>query len=65
MPHLSIVSRVLIKVGHENGLRVGRFDVLARAAVAMAASADLVVEGAVDLVLLCSKNGGEIVSHDQ
>ena len=49
---LWIVCRVLIEVRHEYRLRVGRLDVLAAAAVAVAAGADFVVEGAVDLVLL-------------
>lgn len=65
MPHLGIISRVLIEVGHENGLRVRRLDVLARAAIAVAAGADFVVEGAVDLVLLRAEDGGEIVGHGQ
>jgi hypothetical protein len=29
----------------------------------VSAGADLVVEGAVDLVLFCSKDGGEVVGH--
>ena len=36
---------------------------LARAAVAVPAGADFVVEGAVDFVLLCAKDGGEVVGH--
>lgn len=36
---------------------------LARAAVAVAAGSDLVVEGAVDLVLLGAEDGGEVVGH--
>ena len=35
----------------------------ARAAVAVAARADLVVEAAVDLVLLGAEDGGEVVGH--
>lgn len=35
----------------------------ARAAIAVSTCPDLVVEGAVDLVLLCSKDGGEVVGH--
>lgn len=34
-----------------------------RAAVAVAACADLVVEGAVDFVLLGAEDGGEVVGH--
>lgn len=34
-----------------------------RAAVAVAASADLVVETAVDFVLFCAEDGGEVVGH--
>jgi hypothetical protein len=61
---LRVVGRVLIHVGHQDGLRVGRLDMLARAPVAVAACADLVVEGAIDLVLLGTEDGGEIVGHD-
>lgn len=35
-----------------------------RAAVAVAAGADFVVEGAVDLVLLGAEDGCEVVGHD-
>lgn len=35
----------------------------ARAAVAVTAGADLVVETAVDLVLLGTEDGGEVVGH--
>jgi len=61
---LGVVQRVLIHVGHEDGLRVGRLDVLPRAAVAVSACTDLVVEGAIDLVLLGTEDGGEVVGHD-
>jgi hypothetical protein len=30
----------------------------------VAAGADFVVEGAVDFVLLCAEDGGEVVGHD-
>lgn len=60
---LGVVCRVLVQVGQEDGLAVRRLDVLARAAVAVATCADLVVEGAVDLVLLCAEDGGEVVGH--
>ena len=46
-------------------MRVGRFDVLARTPIAVAAGADFVVEGAVDFVLLCAEDGGEILGHDE
>lgn len=36
---------------------------LARTAVAVSACADLVVEGAVDFVLLRAEDGGEVVGH--
>jgi len=60
----AVVGGILIEVGEEDGLAVGGLDVFARAAVAVAAGADFVVEGAVDLVLLRAEDGGEIVGHD-
>ena len=57
---LGVVGRVLVEVGQEDGLRVRGLDVLAAAAVAVAAGADLVVEGAVDFVLLGAEDGGEV-----
>ena len=36
-----------------------------RAAVSMAASTNFIVERTVDLVLLCAKDGGEVVRHDR
>lgn len=60
---LGVEGRVLVQIGHEDGLRVRRLDVLATAAVAVAAGTDLVVEGAVDLVLLSAKDGGEEIGH--
>ena len=57
---LRVVGRVLVEVGQEDGLRVRGLDVLAAAAVAVAAGADLVVEGAVDFVLLGAEDGGEV-----
>ena len=53
-----VVGRVLIEVGKEDGLRVGWFDVFSRAAVAVTASADFVVETAVYFVLFCAEDGG-------
>jgi hypothetical protein len=61
---LRIVCRVLVQVREQDGLAVRGLDVFARAAVAVTAGADLVVEGAVDLVLLRSEDGGEVVGHD-
>ena len=58
-----VVGRVLVEVGEQDGLRVGGFDVFARAAVAVAAGADFVVEGAVDFVLFRAEDGGEVVGH--
>lgn len=55
-----VVGRVLVEVWEEDGLRVGGFDVLATAAVAVSAGADFVVEGAVDFVLLRAEDGGEV-----
>lgn len=60
---LGVVRRVLVQVGQQNRLRVRRLDVFSRAAVAVAARADFVVEGAIDLVLLGSEDGGEVVGH--
>ena len=37
---LRIICRVLVQVGHKNGLTVGRLDVLSRAAIAVTTSAD-------------------------
>jgi hypothetical protein len=50
---LRVVLRVLVEVGEEDGLRIRRLDMLARAAVTVATSSDLVIEGAVDLELPC------------
>ena len=55
-----IVGRVLVQVGEEDRLRVGGLDVLAAAAVAVPAGADLVVEGAVHFILLRAEDGGEV-----
>ena len=45
-----VVRGVLVEVGQEDCLTVGGLDVFARAAVAVAAGADFVVEGAVYFV---------------
>jgi hypothetical protein len=50
---LGVVLRVLVEVREQDRLRVGWLDVFARAPVAMAAGADFVVEGAVDLWVGC------------
>lgn len=57
---LGIVRRVLVQVRQQDGLGVGRFDVLPAAAVAVPAGADFVVEGAVHFVLLGAEDGGEV-----
>lgn len=60
---LRVVRRVLVQVGQQDRLRVRWLDVLARAAVSVAAGADFVVERAVDLVLLRAEDGREVVRH--
>ena len=60
-----IVCRVLVEVWKEDGLRVGWLDMFSRAAVTVAAGADLVVEGAVDFVLLGAEDRGEIIGHGE
>lgn len=52
-----------VKVLKENGLAEKRTIVDARAAIAMSTSADLDVEGAVDLVLLGAIDGHQVLSH--
>lgn len=61
---LGVVGRVLVHVRHENSLRVRRLDMLARAAVAVSACADFVVERTIDLVLLGTEDGCKVVGHD-
>jgi hypothetical protein len=46
---LWVVRGILVEVGEEDGLGVGRLHVFSRAAIAVSARADFVVEGAVDL----------------
>jgi len=60
---LGIVCRVLVQVGHKNGLTVGRLDVLSRAAIAVTTSADFKVERAVDFVKLGTENRSKKVGH--
>ena len=60
---LRIVGRVLVHVRHENGLRVRRLNMLARAAIAVSARADFVVERTIDLVLLGTEDGRKVVGH--
>ena len=55
-----IVGGVLVEVGEEDRLAVGGLDVFAGAAVAVAASADFVVETAVYFVLFRAEDGGEV-----
>lgn len=62
---LGVVGRVLVHVGHEDGLGVGWLNMLSGAAVAVSACANLVVEGAVDLVLLGTEDGSEVVGHGE
>jgi len=59
----AVVCRILVKIWQEDCLAVGGLDVFARASVAVTAGADFVVEGAVDLVLLGTEDGGQIISH--
>jgi len=60
---LRVVSRVLVEVGEENRLAVGRLDMLSRTAVAVPACTDLIVEGTVDFVGFSAENAGEVVRH--
>ena len=62
-PGFVVVGGVLVEVREEDGLRVGGLHMFARAAVAVSAGADLVVEGAVDLVLFRAEDGGEVIRH--
>jgi hypothetical protein len=59
-----IVGWVLVEVRKEDGLRVGGFDVFARASVTMSAGADFVVKRAVDFVLFGTEDRCEVVGHD-
>jgi hypothetical protein len=61
---LWVVGWVLIHVGHQDRLGVRWLDMFAGASVTVSAGANLVVEGAIDLVLFCTENGSEIVGHD-
>jgi len=60
---LGVVGGVLVEVRQQYRLRVGWLDMFARAAVAVAARSDLVVETTVDLVLLRAEDGREVVGH--
>jgi hypothetical protein len=60
---LRVVGRVLVQVGHEDGLTVRRLDVLSRATVSVTAGTDFKVERAVDLVKLGAENRSQKVSH--
>ena len=60
---LWVVGRVLIQVWEEDGLTVGGLDVFSRAAVSVAAGADLVVERTVYFVGFGAKYASEVVGH--
>lgn len=60
---LGVVGRVLVHVRHENSLGVRRLDMLARAAVAVSACANFVVERTIDLVLFGTEDGCKVVGH--
>ena len=63
---LGIVGRVLVKVGHEDGLAVGGLDVFSRAAVAMSAGTNFLMrEGAMarKLAMLNRRHECEAVVH--
>jgi hypothetical protein len=60
---LWVVGRVLIQVWEEDGLAVGGLDVFSRAAVPVAARADLVVEGTVYFVGFGTEDTGKVVRH--
>lgn len=60
-----VVGWVLVEVWQEDGLRVGWFDVFAGTAVAVAAGADFVVEGAIYFVLFCAEDGGEVAVEER
>ena len=60
---LGVECGILVHVRHQDGLGVRWLDMLPGAAVTVSAGTDLVVEGAVDLVLFRTENGGEIGGH--
>lgn len=60
---LGVVGRVLVHVRHENGLGVRRLHMLARAAVAVSACANFVVERTIDFVLFGTEDGCKVVGH--
>lgn len=55
------VAGVLVGIHHDHCLGKVGFDVFSGAAVAMATGPNFEVEGAVDLVLFCAVNGGQVV----
>ena len=59
-----VVEGVLVEVREEDRLAVRWLHVFATAPVAVAAGADLVVEAAVDFVLLGAEDGGEVAGCD-
>ena len=62
---LGRVLRVDVEVLEHDGLAERRLVVDPRAALAVAACADLEVEGAVDLVLLGAEDGGQVLRHPE
>ena len=62
---LGRVLRVDVEVLEHDGLAERRLVVDPRAALAVAAGADLEVEGAVDLVLLGAEDGGQVLRHPE
>ena len=62
---LGRVLRVDVEVLQHDGLAEGGLVVDPGAALAVAARADLEVEGAVDLVLLRAEDGGQVLRHPQ
>lgn len=55
----------LVHVGQQQRGTDGRAVVQARAAVTVAASADLEIEGAVDAILLCAEDGSQVLRHSK
>lgn len=61
---LRVEGGILVHVRHQDGLGVRGLDMLPGATIAMPAGTDLVVKGAIDLVLFRTENRREIVGHD-
>ncbi len=62
---LGIVGWVLVQVREQDRLAVGGLDVFSRAAVAVPACADFVIEGAVYFVGFSAEDAGEVVGHGE